>query len=472
MAGVIMILHVDGDSQIRATTTEALETSDNRFEVHATESTDGARDMLETASVDCIVSECEVAGADGFDFLRSVRQEYPNLPFLLFTNRDGPEIAGKALSAGATDYVQKGPEQYTILAKRVENAVTKYRAEKRYEEEKRRREQMLDRFFDGYVAFDEELRFTEVNESATAFLGRPPEEILGRRYDDIQVESGGETFYEAYQRALETGEPQVVEAPSGVKADRRVEARIYPTDDGLSVYFRDITEQTAYERELEEKNERLKQFTRIVSHDLRNPLNVAQLRLELAMDDCDSPHLEDVEAAHERMETIVEETLILSRQDERITERKPLDLAKSVEGWWSSVATKNAELVVTDPPRVRADPDRLRHVFENLFRNAVVHAGKSAIVEVGALDDGFYIADDGPGVSEDVKDELFEFGVTSTNGGTGYGLAIVKEIIEAHGWEIDIAENSGDVPPNATETGYTLTGACFAVTDVDLVGQS
>ncbi|PSP96118.1 histidine kinase, partial [Halobacteriales archaeon QS_1_68_44] len=94
---------------------------------------------------------------------------------------------------------------------------------------------------------------------------------------------------------------------------------------------------------------------------------------------------------------------------------------------------------------ITADGERLRRLFENLFRNAIEHGGEDVEISVGMLEDGegFYIADDGPGIPDHKRDEIFEAGYTTGEEGTGLGLAIVRSIVEAHGWEIAAAESAG-----------------------------
>nr|WP_235271526.1 HAMP domain-containing sensor histidine kinase [Halorubrum saccharovorum] len=94
---------------------------------------------------------------------------------------------------------------------------------------------------------------------------------------------------------------------------------------------------------------------------------------------------------------------------------------------------------------VRADRDRLSHVFENLFRNAIEHGGSDVTVRVGALEgeDGFFVEDDGVGIPEEDFDRVRETGYTSSPDGTGFGLAIVDRIVEAHEWELQIGDGDG-----------------------------
>ncbi|WP_336136422.1 sensor histidine kinase [Natronomonas amylolytica] len=203
-------------------------------------------------------------------------------------------------------------------------------------------------------------------------------------------------------------------------------------------------ELAARERELERQNERLERFTHIVSHDLRNPLTVAAGRLELARQDGDSEHLDAMETALERMETLIDELLALARQEQTIDDTDWVSLSMVANNAWATVDTKAATLQVDDDDlTVKADSGRLQQLFENLFRNAIDHAGEDVTVRVGGLSDtaGFYVADTGPGIPEAERDDVFTYGYSTAEDGTGFGLAIVSEIAEAHGWEITLTDS-------------------------------
>lgn len=192
--------------------------------------------------------------------------------------------------------------------------------------------------------------------------------------------------------------------------------------------------------QLQRQNDRLERFAAMVSHDLRNPLDVATTRLDLVADDCDSEHLEHVEQAHERMEMLISDILSLTRQEEQITDTESVAIPAVVEACWSNVDTKDATITIDTEREVRAKRSRLQQLFENLIRNAVEHGGETVRVRVGSLDNGFYIEDDGPGIPEDERGQIFEAGHTTNEDGTGLGLNIVKEVVAAHGWEIRVTE--------------------------------
>ena len=208
------------------------------------------------------------------------------------------------------------------------------------------------------------------------------------------------------------------------------------------------------EQELRRQIDRLDEFASVISHDLRNPLNVATGRLELAQRECDSDFLDDVADAHDRMATLIDDVLTLAREGKRVAETEPVTLGATIKRYWQTVATADATLVVETNRTIQADPSRLQRLLGNLFRNAVEHGGTDVTVTVGDLSDGFYVADDGPGIPEDERDQVFEIGYSTAATGTGFGLNIVKEIVDAHGWDI-------------RATSSAAGGARFEITGVE-----
>jgi nitrogen-specific signal transduction histidine kinase len=205
-------------------------------------------------------------------------------------------------------------------------------------------------------------------------------------------------------------------------------------------------EERAAREKLERQNDRLSEFASIVSHDLRNPLNVAKGKIDIARETSDSAHLDEARTALDRIDALVTDLLELARQGSVIEDVDEVALAAVAEEAWANVATDGAELVVEADGPFEADRDRLLQLLENLFRNSVEHGtgdrpdAASLTVSVGILPEGFYVADTGAGVPPDERDAVFERG-HSTNDGTGLGLSIVQAIAEAHGWTVDLRES-------------------------------
>ena len=193
------------------------------------------------------------------------------------------------------------------------------------------------------------------------------------------------------------------------------------------------------------QNEQLDQFASVVSHDLRNPLSVANGRLKLAREECDNEHLPHIEDALERMETLIEDLLTLARGD-RTVDLKPVSLSEAVESGWANVETPDGTLVTDLDRTIEADESRLKQLLENLIHNSFDHGrpdGEEPItVTVGELQDGFYVADDGTGLPGGDRDRLFEIGFSTRPDGGGFGLSIVAEIVDAHGWTIEATDSA------------------------------
>jgi PAS domain S-box-containing protein len=337
--------------------------------------------------------------------------------------------------------------------------------------ERKEREQQLERYetlveatADPMYMLDDEGHFTYVNEAFVETTGYSEATLLGEHISKAMEEDHVERGDQLIESLLSSGERQGMFEMDAVKASGE---RI-PTENHLSLLYsdgefhgtvgvlRDITDRLEQERQLKRERDRLDEFAGVVSHDLRNPLNVAEGRVDLAMGDCASEHLGPVARAHERMESIIDDVLSLARAGESVGEPGSVELADLVETCWQTVETASAELVVETETTVQADATRIQQLFENLVRNAVEHGGEDITITVGDLPDGFYVEDDGVGIPEDERENVFNAGYSTVDDGTGFGLNIVQEIAKAHEWDIHVTEGV---------TG----GARFEVTDVESV---
>ncbi|TKX85769.1 PAS domain S-box protein [Halorubrum sp. SS5] len=217
----------------------------------------------------------------------------------------------------------------------------------------------------------------------------------------------------------------------------------------------DIDEQKQRERELERETERLAEFSSVLSHDLRNPLQVAAGNLELASDACDSEHLDATAEALARIEELVNDLLRLARSGTQVTETAAVDLAAVADECWQHVETGDATLVIETERTIHANRSRLSQLFENLFRNSVEHGGTDVTVTVDDLPDGFYVEDDGPGIPQADRSEVFGVGYSTAAEGTGFGLSIVNRVVQAHNWDVQVTDGSDG-------------GARFEITDVNV----
>ena len=235
----------------------------------------------------------------------------------------------------------------------------------------------------------------------------------------------------------------------------------FDTTQGYMIVLRDITDRKQRERQLEEQNERLEEFADVVSHDLRNPLSTAEGWVAAVTDALDGEEpdvdtaqmgLDHIAHSHDRMDELIDVLLTMARQGQTVADPEPVSLETCATKAWATAETGEMTLRVDTDRTVPADPARLRQAFENLFRNANDHS-EAATVVVTTTPEGFAVEDDGIGIDPDDREDLFAFGYSTNEEGTGIGLAVVKRIIEAHGWRITVGESDDG-------------GACFEVTGV------
>jgi signal transduction histidine kinase len=234
--------------------------------------------------------------------------------------------------------------------------------------------------------------------------------------------------------------------------------------------------------------DRLDRFASVVSHDLRNPMAVARSRIELEREERDSENLAAAATAIDRMDDLIDDVLTVARQGREVDDTNTISLETVVECCRQTVDTSAATITVADEFEFQADSDRLQQLLENLFRNAIEHGSTSAdaaiqeeavtsggsttetdaaddraptaegtvSITVGSLDagNGFFVEDDGPGIPEAERDEVFESGYSTASEGTGLGLSIVESIADAHDWAVSVTESAES------------SGARFEVADV------
>ncbi|MFB6072258.1 MAG: histidine kinase N-terminal 7TM domain-containing protein [Halobacterium sp.] len=315
------------------------------------------------------------------------------------------------------------------------------------------RDRVFEELGDGVLVLDGDGRVVDYNAAAERLLDA-----------DLAV---GDAFEDAAPDAVAAAARDDAENPVGVDPDgaaRWVTVRtgaVRENTPGSLVVLRDVTELQRQRHELDRENERLERVADTISHDLRNPLSVATGYLELVEESGDPEAVERAADALDRMDDIVEGTLRMARAGLDDPDVSTVPLADVARRAWGNVPTGGATLeVAAEDAVVRADPEQLERLLENVFRNSVEHGaadaasrpredsggrgaapGGGVTVTVGATDDGFYVADDGVGVPEDDRAAVFERGYTTDEDGTGLGLAIVRDIADAHGWQVAMTDS-------------------------------
>jgi len=447
---------------------------------------------VENDSVECIVSGYEIPDADGHllqggeRFLRALRAYDDSLPFILFTEVGNDAIARKVIAAGVTDYIRRYDTEsaYEQLLDRVRAAIDTRQTERRAEHLHRLNETMrlvhqgvirasepgaIDRaVVDRIVRHDlyRHAAVGDVDDGQFRVRATATAEGVSAEYPwrDLDVQDSIETIQ---SRSIEAHRLVFVPIVHG-EVHRGVLALTTERSGAFGeterVVLRDLGETVAHayetvetrrrlearERELREQNDRLDRFASVLSHDLRNPLQVASGHLDLLGENVESDRVEKIDDALGRMSALIDDVLTLARGEEQGLVLEPIVLDDLARCAWEEVATERSSIEI-DPAvgTVHADRSQLRRLFANLFRNAIEHSATDSDEHVTVwldwIDDGerigFAVEDDGIGIPVDDREVLFEFGRTTDASHTGLGLAIVTEIVDAHGWAITATES-------------------------------
>ena len=336
---------------------------------------------------------------------------------------------------------------------------------------------------EGMLTIDSDSEILYANPAVEDILGYTSDELVGSSKMKIIPERLQPKHAAALEAYVESGERNIdwsgIELPARHKDGHEVPTLISLREhkhDGEQYFtgiIRDISDRREREDRLRDQKEQLDQFADILTHDIRNPLSVAQGYTELAQENHDIPELERVSDSLDRIDELVEDILLLSKEGQFIGETERVDIGACVSESWSAVDIGEATLQIeSEMGSVMADRSRFNELLENLFRNSVEHgstgsrtqsgdsvehdstssrtqsgdagghAGETVTISVGRTADGLFIEDNGPGIPEEIRSEVFDHGYSTDEEGTGFGLSIASQIADGHGWTISVTEGS------------------------------
>lgn len=341
--------------------------------------------------------------------------------------------------------------QARLLATTTEQALNQAQREAHIRSEQRFFDAAINTVDDLFLAINDShtvLRWNEKAESLTESLGQNETPAL----PDVLQGTDPNTVATALKEGFQTGQSSLtttLTTPDGEEIVAFEMARMAGSEEPILLLLgRDITALETHRAALQRQNERLETFSSVVSHDLQNPLQLATAHFDLIKDEVSVESAENVaavERAHIRMHDLIDDLLTLAQQGGASLSKTLVDIGALARTSWTGINSEQAQLDIESDSHLGADPNQLRHLFENLMTNAVVHAGPDVTVTIGDLHNGFYVEDDGPGISGGHRDDIFETGFTTAENGTGIGLMIVKDVADRHDWSITAtaAENGG-----------------------------
>lgn len=243
MTNPIQVLHVDDEPGLADMVAEFLERDNDRFDVHTASSPDDGEVVITTQDIDCIVSDYEMPGRTGLEFLEEVRTEHPALPFILYTGKGSEEVASTAMSKDATDYLQKEQctDHYELLANAIENAVSQFRAEQRAATMERRYQALFQqsKAAIAWIEYDNDAPIIrDANPAFRAMFCGSGEEILGADLDEVVVADTQRAEASALSQEVRAGQSiSTMLTRETIDGSRRMQVQVVPIpspDDGAT----------------------------------------------------------------------------------------------------------------------------------------------------------------------------------------------------------------------------------------------
>lgn len=417
----------------------------------------------ETGDVQCVVSDHELPEVDGISLLETVRVQYPNFPFIIFTSEGSEAIASRAIHARVTDYLitDRFANQWDRVTELIKQAIGFHQAQSNLADIEARVQDILQALPDGVVILQDD-SIKSANQEARDILGIGDTiDMVGRSLNDIIP--ADDAFSEDNLSAISKGEMYInrVEVDSlKTSLSSTVElttARInWGHAPAVLLIIEDISQRKKSERALARTNEQLRVLNRITRHDIRNDMNVI-----LGWSEELATHIDDDgQAVLDRIQRTGKNTIGLTRTIRDFIEALGMDQNPELNPVLASEVldvelTKCRSMYPDATFRVDDDfseisvhaNDLLSSVFRNILNNAVKHNDKNEpIVNIGCqVSDEtirISIADDGPGIPDDQKEDIFGRGQKGLDApAAGLGLYLIDNVVDSYSGEMWVKDN-------------------------------
>jgi PAS domain S-box-containing protein len=490
---IIRVLHVDDDPLLEEITKLMLMDLDSSFEIDSVNCVDGALKKLSTDTFDVVISDYEMPQKDGLEFLTELREQNNQIPFILFTGKGREEVVIKALNLGADAYHNKQGEPETVY-RELSHSITvlfdRNKTKKALEESEKRYRVLMEKASEAIFVHNVKGQIIDANLQAYKNLGYTKEELSKMTVADLEggtIQNGkgdllwpivisGETFTFESSYKRKDGSVFPIEVSLGpIKINNETFVMALAKDITerkeaqerrkiLEKKLKDYSEHLKWlvdlrTAQLKDANERLVKSERLaaigqlagmVGHDLRNPLAGIKNAVYFlkkkgkGISELQSKEMFDtIDKALDHIDKIIKDLLDYSKE-------MHLELTK----YQASFLVKEAIGMVQVPERVQianqvqeeiwiwVNADKMMRVFINLIKNAIDAMPEKGTLQISSSQKNDYLeiafADTGTGISEEILRKIFSPLFTTKPQGIGFGLAICKRIIEAHGGTIKV----------------------------------
>ena len=446
-------------------------------DVTAVGSAEEAETALAAESFPFLILDWMLPGKSGVDLCRELRTRAnaDEMFILLVTAKADTQDLEQALEAGANDYLTKPLDvgllnvRISVAERQIRELMERNHARAALVESARTMTNILEKTTDGFFAVDSNWELTYINAQAEAMVGQKREELLGGLLWEKFPALIGSVFQANYEKVMTERVAIEFEAadPTG-KITFDVHA--YPSNGGVSVFIRDISERKKLETErlTTSKLESLGTLAGGIAHDLNNILTVISGNIGLAQieapSDCGSllGFLSKAGQAAQHAAHLSSQLLTFSKGGAPLKKVVPMGdlLERSVEfALYGSNLRADFDIAV-DLWKAEVDSGQIEQVVNALILNAretMPHGGtvrvraRNVVVEEGTsvpLPAGRYlkvtISDRGTGIPEELRTRIFDPYFTTKPAATGLGLSISYSIVKKHGGMLILESSSGE----------------------------
>lgn len=396
----------------------------------------------------------------GLDLIRDSVKSNCEEPFILLTGNGNRVINMEAMQSGAVDYLVKPDLNTENLERCIRYSLERSSSLKALRNNERKFRNIFERSKDTVFIANEKLFFTEVNDTSFTLLGYKKEELLSKSLYDLLENKNDIAFIKEELEVNGVVEDKELDLlTKNFENKNCIITLSKETDIAGNVYVQGIIHEITSLKKAEkvtlalEKMKMASRLTRIMAHEVRNPLNnimlsVEQLKPVLENDDLEI-YLEIMNRNCKRIGDIVTELLNSSRPSEIVAQKKSLQsiLDESIIAANDRMNLRNIQLekdYINDNAWVMADYDKLKIAFLNIIINAVESMQKDKgklVVSVKSKNNFQYVVsiqDNGCGISNENLMKLFEPYFTTKQNGVGLGLASALNILQSHNASIDV----------------------------------